>query len=112
MKEVEEYYTDRNLGIYEFGEMFVDVTIIGIYWKDKEGNYHNKPRYTECLDSLVPVWGRLSMFHCKKVDFIGEKCGFSMHSNFCIIQEVADTVQEAAALATYKAIKQLTKEEK
>lgn len=65
--------------------------------------------YTDSLDALVPVWGRLGLLHLSAYswgDFQFNILGKGM-SRRVSGEGVANTIQHAAALATYKAIKEL-----
>ena len=71
--------------------------------------------FTHSLDALVPAWEKLNSRYplftvaicfLRERDegkYIGWRCFLSEH------ELVADTIQQAAALATYKAIKELGK---
>ena len=67
--------------------------------------------FTHSLDALVPAWEKLDTVAAAIVflrerdegKYIGWRCFLSEH------ELVADTIQQAAALATYKAIKELGK---
>jgi hypothetical protein len=63
--------------------------------------------YIKSLDALVPVWEKLEFVQLV-CDWIDGKYLFGIYTKFNNCNE-SKTIQQAAAYATYKAIKELSK---
>lgn len=117
MSEVDE--KEINRGIADYCGLETDGEVMGsaicvVRNRDGEPNYITA--YTRSLDSLVPVWEKLGLYPC----FTHRRCLnseiFTVNGYVCelfnvdgdaISCESEKTIQLAAALSTYKAIKAL-----
>ncbi len=106
---------NKVLAEYEFGKdiWLMDGCVEANY---KEGYYSiRKPFYTNSLDSLVPIWEKLGFWEFRlhgNSAFI-EVPTFETHVSSVIGEsDNCKTIQEAAALATARAVLELKEREK
>lgn len=94
---------NRILVKFEYGEARHDKDIVKLIKRGLIGNY------TKDLNSLVSIWEELNWFPSfehNHMDSFRFYCGFSnLENSVCVID--AKTIQEAAAIATAKAISAL-----
>ena len=89
-----------------------------IKWSFRDGKMYDHsndscgiliPMYTNSIDALVPVWDKLNTFPMFDEDekYLIELLTEDRFSEINYVWAKADTIQEAAAHATAKAIKEL-----
>lgn len=88
---------------------------MGISDYNNSAAYPNCTAYYESLDALVPVWGKLGWFNKTVVmrnnDLTDNKCSYEIAVKKGFFDAQAENYQEAAAIATAKAIRELTPKE-
>ena len=100
---------NRKLAEFEFGDdiWLGDGAVEANYGK---GCYNTRKQlYTECLDALVSIWEKLGVTPVLLIaDYTdGKACGFEsggMAGGCSHLVKGQETIQKAAALATYKAV--------
>lgn len=110
MSELTDEIVNKGLAEFMGSKYYKGVFIECITHKGSDDQY--RP-YTKSLDSLVPVWETtkyLPQFK-RRTGKKGWVC-FGVQSQFEDIIGKGDTIQQAAAYATYKAIKELSTKEK
>jgi len=101
---------NKTIAEFEFGNDYWTEDGL-VEWEYGEGRYnHAKRPYTESLDSLVPVWEKLNLPRIYEIDIKNGSYSFYVrHYTDLVYQEnkTASTIQQAAAIATAKVIREL-----
>ena len=103
--EIIHAYMGRGCLIYTASDGFID----------SSGSINERLLYSNSLDALVPVWEKLN-YSAVEVELRGFACGdktcvvYQFNRECTSVQIESETIQEAAAIATAKAIKEIEKD--
>lgn len=74
---------------------------------EEDGFTHYHTPYSKNLDALVPVWEKLKLGTCGESLIFNKNCMGNWEADFYSGDSESETIQEAACIATAKAIKEL-----